>query len=253
MNQLNNDLYVGREHRRPGYKVKDIDSFTLMTKTGASIENIALHLDTTPIMIMVTEVFPGVESRRHPGETLPHAARLNCVAPDVVHYRHNQKDVHVRTARLHNLEQNARKNLALSRGVGQGVFILRAPNVSPIESAEDLRNNGIQFVVSKVSPNRQARIVVSASDKWLVVRSELYNPDAMLRPAPSDTEQQMNNAIKECLKAPILDDYEYLIGYERQLVRVLDVIEGQRVKTESAQELYMKLKEVQRRLALCEA
>ncbi|HFG1874079.1 hypothetical protein [Vibrio cholerae] len=254
MNQKNNELYVGRELRRPGYKVKDIDSFGLMTKTGANLEDVALQLDANPIMVMVTEVFPGGASKKHPGETLPQAARLNCIAPEAVHYRHNQRDVNVRTARKHNYEQNTRKTLALSRGAGQGLFILRAPGVSPIEAAEDLKSNGIQFVVSKVAGNRQARINVSASDKWLVVRSELYNPHAMLRPTLSNSGHQLNNAIIECLKAPASGDYEYLIEFESQLVRVLNVLaERGEVKSDNAQTLYEKLQEVQAKLEVCEA
>ncbi|MVC22400.1 hypothetical protein D6V10_08075 [Vibrio cholerae] len=254
MNQKNNELYVGRELRRPGYKVKDIDSFGLMTKTGANLEDVALQLDANPIMVMVTEVFLGGASKKHPGETLPQAARLNCIAPEAVHYRHNQRDVNVRTARKHNYEQNTRKTLALSRGAGQGLFILRAPDVSPIEAAEDLKSNGIQFVVSKVAGNRQARINVSASDKWLVVRSELYNPHAMLRPTLSNSGHQLNNAIIECLKAPASGDYEYLIEFESQLVRVLNVLaERGEVKSDNAQTLYEKLQEVQAKLEVCEA
>lgn len=254
MNQKNNELYVGRELRRPGYKVKDIDSFGLMTKTGANLEDVALQLDANPIMVMVTEVFLGGASNKHPGETLPQAARLNCIAPEAVHYRHNQRDVNVRTARKHNYEQNTRKTLALSRGAGQGLFILRAPGVSPIEAAEDLKSNGIQFVVSKVAGNRQARINVSASDKWLVVRSELYNPHAMLRPTLSNSGHQLNNAIIECLKAPASGDYEYLIEFESQLVRVLNVLaERGEVKSDNAQTLYEKLQEVQAKLEVCEA
>ncbi|HBC3592758.1 TPA: hypothetical protein KDZ08_004639 [Vibrio parahaemolyticus] len=254
MNQKNKELYVGRELRRPGYKVKDIDSFGLLTKTGANLEDVALQLDATPIMIIVTEVFLGGASKKHPGEVLAQAARLNCIAPDVVHYRHNQRDVHVRTARKHNYEQNTRKTLALSRGAGQGLFIVRAPGVSPIEAAEDLKANGIQFVVTKVAGNRQARINVSASDKWLVVRSELYNPQAMLRPTLSNSTHQLNNAIVECLKAPVSEDYEYLIEFESQLVRVLDVLaERGEGKSENAQALYEKLQHVQVKLEVCES
>jgi sRNA-binding carbon storage regulator CsrA len=125
---------------------------------------------------MVTEAHYGGPARHDETITLKECARIHYSTPPGMYVRYNEFDVNARTARYSNtIGESAHKTLALTRIQGQSFVIVKHPDVTSIDALQDLRDNGIQIQVNKVESNRQTRVVIEASMKWTVVRSELYS------------------------------------------------------------------------------
>lgn len=220
--QSSKSIAADRNARRPGCKVRDCDSISLMTKTGVDLQAVGRLLDCTPITVIITETYLGGPSRDNPEVELPEGARINCITPTGVLCRHNIFDVNVRTARKHNANSTSpHKSLAISRGVGQAFMIVRNPEVSSLDAAKDLQENGIQILTGRVSGNRQARVIIKATTAWVVVRAELYDQRSMSK-SPLDTYRELT--VKKVPNHDITlnpDSYEDLLQTERDIESAL--------------------------------
>lgn len=216
--QLSKSIAAERHARRPGYKVRDCDSISIMTKTGVDLQAVGELLESSPITVIVTETHLGGFCRENPEVELPENARVNCLTPTGVMSRHNVFDVNVRTARKHNANHTPpHKSLTISRGVGQSFMIVRNPEVSSLDAAQDLLENGIQILTGRISRTRQARIIVRASTAWLVVRSELYDPRLMSNSPLSNYRELAIKKVPSCNISLNPERYEQLLQFERDI------------------------------------
>lgn len=167
-----------RNAPRPGFFVRTTDSITISTKTGVDINGLAILLENNPLNIIITDAKPGsIDSSS--GGNLEQGTIINCIVPSGAHAQFNEFDINVRTARGRSGLQEPHKSLTISRCAGQSLIIIRNPKFTALEAANDLKDNGIQILSPNVSGNRMGRITVKATDMWMVVRSELYNPATM--------------------------------------------------------------------------
>lgn len=167
-----------RNAPRPGFFIRATDSITISTKTGVDINGLAMLLESNPLNIIITDAKPG-DRHGSSGEELEPGTSINCLVPSGVHAQFNEFDINVRTARGRSGIPEPHKSLTVSRCAGQSLIIVRDPEFSALEAAQDLKTNGIQILSPNVSGNRMSRVTVKATSMWMVVRSELYNPSTM--------------------------------------------------------------------------
>lgn len=163
---------------RPGFFIRTTDSITISTKTGVDINGLAMLLESNPLNIIITDAKPGGK-HGFSGEDLEPGTTINCLVPSGVHAQFNEFDINVRTARGRSGVPDPHKSLTVSRCAGQSLIIVRNPEFSALEAAQDLKTNGIQILSPNVGGNRMSRVTVKATGMWMVVRSELYNPATM--------------------------------------------------------------------------